>query len=251
MFIKVIPASRSHMVADKGEADFYLEKDNWNDFSFETLYHLYLSGKHSDDGDPISIGSVKILKKGQTAQDYQQIELGSLECLDESFCSLGQSLDYYERIANIDKNLRERILHSLRDVVIYPDYKYGFENEEGWSISLLRDIAENDDIFVLAPFMVSKEFEQIPSIDLSFTFASKDLDTPLSFDFDSPQYSYPPFSQEKLPSRVIVLVGRNGAGKSTLLSKISRIAFASGPDRNDETLKQVGYFSPEGPPVSG
>ena len=128
MFIKVLPSSRNHDITDSGDADFYLKQDKWNDFLYETLYHLYLSGKHSKDGETIAIGEVKILKKGQTKEDVQQVKVGQLDNLDENFCSLGQSLDYYERLANIDKYLSDKLLHALRDVVIFPDYKNGFEN---------------------------------------------------------------------------------------------------------------------------
>jgi len=77
---------------------------------------------------------------------------------------------------------------------------------------------------------------------LKFKFFTDGLENPIEFDFDSPVYGY----DEKLPCRIIVLVGRNGSGKSTLLSKISRIAFSSGSDRKDPTLMKVGSFEPAG-----
>ena len=51
---------------------FALQQDNWNDFRFQTLYHLYYSPE-DEDGESIFVGSVKILKRGQTAADNQQI----------------------------------------------------------------------------------------------------------------------------------------------------------------------------------
>ena len=245
MFIRVVSPSRKGISKEDREAIFYLQQDNWNDFSFQTLYHLFLSGDYSDDGDPISVGPVKILKKGQTKKDGIQIPIGEFEQLSEDFCSLGQSLDYYERIAQLDESLKNKILHALRDVVVFPEYKSGFEEEAGWSISLLRDIKIDDDIFLLAPMLIDQNFAAIPSIDLKFEFTASDLSPQLIFDFDSPT-SELFFYRNKLPNRIIVLVGNNGSGKSTLLSKISRVAFASTSDRNDVFLRKIGGFNPQG-----
>lgn len=242
MRVRVIPPNSNPPKNDKSDIAFYLRQDNWNDHSYQTQYHLYLSGSHSEDGDSVSIGDVKILKKGQSKVDGFQLEIGDFECLSDEFCSLGQSLDFYERIANIRSDLKDYILSSLRDVVIFNEYKSGFEDEPGWAISLMRYIEEDDDIFSLSPILISKEYQKLPSMDLKFKFNTVGLETPIGFDFDSPAYTY----NKKLPSRMIVLVGRNGSGKSTLLSKISRIAFSSGADRKDPLLNIVGSFEPSG-----
>ncbi len=244
MFIEVINWSKNKLSKSEPKATFYLERDNWNDYNFQTLYHLHLSGNQTDDGEPIYIGSVKILKKGQTKLDSLILETGPIESLDSSFCSLGQSLDYYERIAQLDKMLIDKILFALRDVVIFPKNKIGFEDEDGWKISLFRSIDINDDLFTLAPILISKDFKQLPSLELAFDFKIQGLMEPIKFQFDSPKYGT--FNDESLPNRIIVIIGRNGSGKSTLLSKIARIAFASSIDRKSNALKQVGIIEPNG-----
>jgi hypothetical protein len=221
---------------------FYLQQDNWNDHDFQTQYHLYLSGAYSLDGEFVSIGDVKILKKGQESTDSHMLDVGDLDNLGSTFCSLGQSLDYYERLANIDPEIRNYLFTALNDVVIQPNLKEEFVLEDGWRTSVMRYIDEDDDIFVLPPMMISKDYQKLPSIDLSFKFNNESLTSPIVFNFDSPEYS----NGNKLPSRVIVLVGRNGSGKSTLLSRISRVAFASGADRRDPVLRKVGEFEPIG-----
>ncbi|GLR05947.1 hypothetical protein GCM10007906_35350 [Vibrio hyugaensis] len=239
--IRVISPSSNNNLKEK-DVTFYLRQDNWNDHSFQTQYHLLLSGAHSLDGDAVSIGDVKILKRGQLSSDTHLLTIGDFETLGNEFCSLGQSLDYYERLANIDPEIRNYLFSALNDVVINPSLKSEFQNEEGWNISVMRYIDEDDDIFVLPQMMISKDYEKLPSIDLSFKFKNHSLQQPIEFNFDSPEYAY----NKKLPSRISVLVGRNGSGKSTLLSKISRVAFASGADRRDPVLRQVGEFEPIG-----
>lgn len=239
--IRVISSFSTNNKKEKG-IKFYLQQDNWNDYSFQTQYQLFLSGAYSLDGEPVSIGDVKILKKGQESSDSHTLVVGDIDNLGPEFCSLGQSLDYYERLANIDSAVRDYIFSALNDVVIQPKLKESFANEEGWGTSVMRYIDESDDLFILPPMMISKDYQKIPSIDLSFKFSNESLISPIEFNFDSPEYSY----RSKLPSRVIVLVGRNGSGKSTLLSKISRVAFASGADRSDPVLREIGEFEPVG-----
>ncbi|MBH0020567.1 hypothetical protein I6F40_09460 [Pseudoalteromonas sp. SWXJ133] len=239
--IRVISPSSKNNKKEKS-IKFYLRQDNWNDHSFQTQYQLFLSGAYSSDGEPVSIGDVKILKKGQKSSDSHALAVGDIDSLDPEFCSLGQSLDYYERLANIDSDMRDYIFSALNDVVIQPKLKEPFSNEEGWSTSVMRYLDETDDLFILPPMMINKDYQKLPSIDLSFKFSNKSLISPIEFNFDSPEYSH----SSKLPSRVIVLVGRNGSGKSTLLSKISRVAFASGADRRDPVLREVGEFEPVG-----
>ena len=239
--IRVISPSSKNNLKEK-DVKFYLRQDNWNDHSFQTQYHLFLSGAHTLDGESISIGDVKVLKRGQQSTDSHMLDIGDLDALGPDFCSLGQSLDYYERLANIDPELRDYLFSALNDVVIRPILKEEFVNEDGWKTSVMRYIEKDDDIFLLPPMMINKDYQKLPSIDLSFKFSNESLTSPIEFNFDSPEYSY----NKNLPSRIIVLVGRNGSGKSTLLSKISRVAFASGADRQDKVLRKVGEFEPIG-----
>ena len=108
MFIKVFSPKSFVSSKSSGSADFFLQQDNWNDFGFQTLYQLYLSEKYSKDNEPILIGSVKFLKKGQKDSDGILIHTGSIDSISNDYCSLGQSLDYYERLAGIDKDIRDK-----------------------------------------------------------------------------------------------------------------------------------------------
>lgn len=226
------------------DAEFYLKQDDWNDYSFQTLYHLHLSAHLSPDNEPSYIGPVKILRRGQTKEDYLQIKVGSFVALSDEFCSLGQSLDYYERIAQLNRKMADDLLLALRDVVIFPDNAKGFETEDGWKISLFRGIREDDDIFSIAPMLMSGDYTRLPSLELKFDFEVRGMHEPISFDFDAPKFGIN--DQYSLPNRVAVLIGKNGSGKSTLLAKISRVAFASTTNRRNHRLAQVGKINPDG-----
>jgi predicted ATPase len=244
MLIKVVKWNRGKIRTEDSRIDFYLEQNNWNDYNFYTTYALYLAAKHTKDGQPALISSVKILKKGQ--QELEKYLLGEepFNELGEEFCSMGINLDYYERIAQLEKPLAEQILKAMRDFIIYPEFKSGFEDEPGLKVSLMRDISSKDDLFLLAPMLVNNDFNTLLSLELKFTFHSTGLKQPIEFDFDAPTYGE--FKGTSLPNRIIAIIGRNGSGKSTLLAKLARVAFASSRDRVDDVLQQVGVITPIG-----
>ncbi|HAL83105.1 MAG TPA: hypothetical protein DCO83_13450 [Mucilaginibacter sp.] len=243
MFIKVIEWRYNNLSGLGNDATFFLEKDNWNDHSYLTTYALHLSGAYTPDKQPVTIGRVKILKLEQKEDEYNLKTGDEITTLGPEYCSLGQSLDYYQRIAKLKEPLRTEILTALRDIVIYPENKVDFEEEPGFGTSLMRSISESDDLFELGPLMVERNFYELPSIDLKFEFTTPGLNEPFHFDFDSNKYG---FNEDSLPNRIIALIGRNGSGKSTLLSRISRIAFASTTDRENAVVKQIGEIKPEG-----
>jgi len=242
MFIKVVNWCSHSILREGQEPTFYLEKDNWTDNYFKTQYHLHLSGKLTDDGEPVWIGEVKILRKGQRKEDRALLETGKLDFPDYRFCSIGQSLDYYERIAQLDTDLRYEILTALRDIIIFPEIKKEFEKEEGLQISLLRSLDKDDDIFSLAPVIVSREFNSLPIPDLLFKFQMPGMEEPVVFEFDSPEYGY--HDTNEVPTRVSVITGGNDSGKSELLAKLASIAYASNDDRDH--LLDVGVLEPNG-----
>ncbi|WP_454801426.1 AAA family ATPase [Mucilaginibacter phyllosphaerae] len=241
MFIAVVENRRNNLRGFSMAPDFFLEQNDWNDYSYYTSYALHISGKHTDDKQHKLIGRLKILKEGLEKQKMS-LATGNVEELDESFCSLGQSLDYYQRISEIRVDLRDRLLRALRDIVIFPEMGQGFEDEPAYNKSLLRDFGRNNNIFTLGPLFISRDFSELLDLDLKFSFKIPEFNLPVEFDFDSPVYG---FNERKLPNRISVIIGRNGAGKSTLLSRISRVAFASSKDRTNPTLKEVGIIKPD------
>jgi hypothetical protein len=99
---------------------FALQQDNWNDFSFQTLYHLYYRAREPG-ADVVQIGPVKILQHGQRRSDGLLITQ-LFEDLPADFCSIGASLDYYKRLNELPKEDKDEILRALRDVVAAPGF---------------------------------------------------------------------------------------------------------------------------------
>ncbi|WP_162630058.1 AAA family ATPase [Azospirillum ramasamyi] len=226
-----------------------MRQDYWNDYGFQTQYQLYYS---VDDEQPQRIGDVKILRKGQSRSDGLQLAIGRITSLGSEFCSVGQSLDYYERLASLGIDIRNEALTGLRDIVQLPSVVADFEQEEGWRISLFRNFQQNAEFLVTAKAIVERDYDALPGKDLKFSFHPAGWVEPLVLDFTPPdsKLTENTLSDEnepiRLPGRIAVLVGRNGSGKSTLLARIARVAHASSSDRNRNILLKLGRITPSG-----
>lgn len=93
-----------------------LQQDAWDDFGFKTQYHAFYFGTEFEG----FVGDVKILRRGQKETLDSLLPVGHWAPLDDQFCSLGQSLDYYERLASLPENVRKDILETLRDALHDP-----------------------------------------------------------------------------------------------------------------------------------
>jgi predicted ATPase len=249
LLIEVRPPSRQHL--KQTDTLFALQQDNWNDYSFHTLYHLYYR-KSGVVPDAVYVGPVKILRRGQTDKDPIMIQ-EPFEFLSGEFVSLGNSLEYYQRLNEIPSEDRNAILDALNDAVVHPELIARFQNEPGWETSILRGISDWRPYLVDAQILVEGNFSALPDIEQSFGYTLADSEETVHFDFSAPKpASYfgpyrslgPQHKNTLLPERIIVLIGRNGSGKSTLLSRIAHLAFASPSDRATKRLKSLGQLSP-------
>ncbi len=227
-------------------APLVLQKDGWDDFGFKTQYHLFYFGPEFEG----FLGNVKILRRGQVATVSSLFDVGALVPLSDEFVSLGQSLDYYERLALLPVHLRDAILNFLHDAVREPEHAQSFEDEEGWRTSVTRDL-DLDSYLPLARVLLDRDYNALPSIGLKLAFQPAGWTTPLKLDFAAPEnapVSLLPFQPlpPRLPERVAVLTGRNGSGKSTLLARLARVLHASQADRQLAELRTLGAIEPPG-----
>jgi len=230
---------------------FALQRDDWSDYSFRTLYHLHY--RHGpDDTDVTYLGPVKILKKGQTPGGSQLIQ-EPFNKLSPLWVSVGTSLDYYQRLNDLPEKQRAAIMSALNDAVAHPSLVSEFESEKGWKTSLFRDNREWREYLSDATVLFEGSFGALPDLTTSFSFQPAGAEEPIVFDFDAPEPDFyggpwnrtgPGRKRTLLPNRLMVLVGQNGSGKSTLLSRLAHVAFASPQDRASRRLKAIGRLAP-------
>lgn len=175
---------------------------------------------------------------------------GPLEPLSKNFCSLGQSLDYYEHLAAFPEELRRFLLEFLRDALADPLHAEAFEQEKGWGVSVTRDL-DLDSYVPLARTLLERDYDALPSMGLDMTFRVTGWQEPLRLDFSAPAQEgiwvvgVDP-AKTRLPERVAVLTGRNGSGKSTLMARLARVLYASQRDRRSEAISRLGTIEPPG-----
>lgn len=225
----------------EGYPAFVLEQDRWDDYGFRTQYHLYYvtldeAGQRLMD----LIGPVKILRFGQDSGDGLQITK-DFNALEDDFCSVGASLDYYERLRQLSPFKAKRALIGLRDVVYDSSLEEIFRSEPGWSKSLFRD--DKDEKYLkIAYGLMTGDYTELPGDELAFSVKFDNWLNSLDFEFSKS----PPIYRGRsiLPGRIAVLVGANGSGKSTVLARIARLAFATIAERKE--LASLGSLKPAG-----
>lgn len=117
----------------------FLRADNWNDYSFVTMFYLTVFDEH---GKKFDIGNVKIGFLGQKEEvsTYSFIDK-NFNQLPEKFFSLGENIDYYINLSKLSNDFKNNLLKAIQDLVIRPNRLTDIENESVLNTSLLRGIA--------------------------------------------------------------------------------------------------------------
>ncbi|QAT83785.1 hypothetical protein EJ065_2202 [Corallococcus coralloides] len=200
----------------------------WNDNNYATRFTVYFVER---PGEPIRLGFVKILKRGEMKTTLP----GEFSRLDDSYCSLGQSVDFYERVQQLGHSVAREVLLGLRDVVLTPTLQEAFKDEPAYSESLLRASSAH---LVLKEAGRFFHYSSTPLPPPSFTYKAK------FYDFAAPhELRFDFHAREKWLGRIVALVGRNGMGKTVLLGQLAN-------ELSGFPLKDSGKFTPEKPAVS-
>ncbi|MBR7191636.1 AAA family ATPase [Gordonia sp. SCSIO 19800] len=183
-----------------------LRRDNWDDFGFKTLFdaEVLIPGQES-----VELGSVKILRAGMDGGPTP-FDSPQFTALDERYCSLGQDIEYYEKLLLLPERERAQFLKFMRDAATDLSIVAAFRGEEGWQNSILR-FGQAEHTLRAARSLFGGPSPTVGRSGL--VHSSSDLQTEVRFDFDD---------TGPLPGRCKVLIGYNGVGKTRLLAEIAR-----------------------------
>ncbi|NHZ98513.1 AAA family ATPase [Massilia sp. CCM 8734] len=185
----------------------YLEVDNWNDFSFVTMFHMYFN---DSAGTKLNVGAVKIGFRGQTEEHSTYATLDpEFPELDQKYFSLGQDVKYYRRMSELAGDISKAILDGMRDIVLHPDLIGDIKEEKVFSKSLLRDTT----LSVIKGQYTSALTGSAERTDFIFSFdrPEKEDQGGIALDFSVHVDSTP-------STNIHAIIGRNGVGKTTLLN---------------------------------
>ncbi|WP_139388638.1 AAA family ATPase [Aeromonas hydrophila] len=195
-----------------------LEEDNWNDYSYKTQYFMYI---YDMKGIIIFEGSIKIAVDDQTKNNssnckneysYHDLIPKEFERLDSGFYSVGANEYYYEKLSELDQNIRESILISLNDIAYDRSLfnKIKSLNLEVFHASLMREFNEID--FTHRISRIARGGVILTNFDFDFDYQLNENDTKI-VNFQIRPNTLP-------PTNMHVLIGSNGVGKSYFLNKI-------------------------------
>jgi hypothetical protein len=206
-----------------------LAKDNWDDYHYRTTFIAFY---YSKSGRPSKLGEVKILQRGEKITTVPD----QFEQLDDSYCSLWQSLDYYKKLQTLTRKIYAPILRGLNDVAFNPNIGALFQSDEGFTTSLIR-FSEAEKAYKEGRLLFAHTVKKPKERHFAFRFLAHlpGADAPHIIDFD--------FTPDRTElHRIIALIGKNGTGKTQVLAR-----FASAMSGWD---KEAGEFIPERPNFS-
>lgn len=191
--------------SSNSKSTIFLTWDNWNDFSFYTLFGILYVDENSKVHD---IGAIKIGYFGQGERD-RVFSIGEeVKTFGEKYFSLGQSDLYYANLNELGSETRNEILTFLNDIA---------KDENLFEIAVKEPVTRISLFRTVSPSTVKTQYRRIANggvrlTDYDFRFTAPKIKKGSSnFDltFKVKPESYP-------PTNIHVLIGRNGVGKTHL-----------------------------------
>lgn len=220
---------RSHTMPKIFPSMVLVWNEGWNDFTLKTEFNLFF---YTSEDEYHSIGTIKIITK---RSDSVIEELRTLSkpfySLNNHYCTLGQSQEYYNKLKEIlGKNL-ESFLWAMKDAAFFPDISEKFENDYNFNNSLIR-YNEVERLLRTAKFSIY-DYDLENLYNFKYKFQPKFAKNIGEIDFR--------FSDKGLSSnRIYALIGKNGTGKTQFMTTLPL----------DISRKKHENFSPKSPSFS-
>lgn len=189
---------RSYFSGPCNGEGFYLVKDNWNDFGYETLFVLH----YYDGVTNKEIGGVKIRNyQNNSKTDINDLISGN----NENIFSLGNGKDFYLNLIELDNEKKLFILKEMNDIAYNLDLFERIKDLDIIKESLLRWVS---------PLTIKGQFNRIieNKVELtSFEFTFNNDEFKIDFEIEP---------KSKPQTNLQEVIGNNGIGKTKLLKDI-------------------------------
>jgi ABC-type transport system involved in cytochrome c biogenesis ATPase subunit len=207
-------ASRSTARTAKPRSQLVLSPDNWDDFGHKITFDLrFFDG----EGHDTYIGPVKILQRAHPKSHPPEILTQThlpdrFNELDERFASLGQTDEYYSSLRKLLPRQVQALLVSLRDIAWQPALALDLEPTSAYRNALVRFNGAHRARRLGRTLAIGQEAHESFSFQYTFTIEGADTATDTEFSFDS---------DDRLPGRIVGVIGRNAVGKTRLLAHLA------------------------------
>ncbi|MDW4406631.1 AAA family ATPase [Staphylococcus saprophyticus] len=189
---------RSYFSGPCNGEGFYLVKDNWNDFGYETLFVLH----YYDGVTNKEIGGVKIRNyQNNSKTDINDLISGN----NENIFSLGNGKDFYLNLIELDNEKKLFILKEMNDIAYNLDLFERIKDLDIIKESLLRWVS---------PLTIKGQFNRIieNKVELtSFEFTFNNDEFKIDFEIEP---------KSKPQTNLQGVIGNNGISKTKLLKDI-------------------------------
>lgn len=186
-----------------------LNPDNWDDYSYKTLFHAtYID----NSGKRIEVGSIKIAKSGMVDGKIIDLLPKEFEILPEDCFSLWQSAESYKNVKEIEDKYNLKIFESLNDIAYNVSLLNKYENQRIVTDSLFRFVSKHTCV---------NQFKRIAH--------GQALLTPYQFDYKVKQQddfsddlilNFSVYPESLPPTNIHSIIGSNGTGKTTLIKNM-------------------------------
>lgn len=223
--------SRNEKLPDNLVNIVYLKIDNWNDYSFVTMFQIEA---YDEKGQRHSLPNIKIGFSGQSTS------VSTHETLDKEFIALppkyfsvATDVEFYRKLGkDFSRDWCDAFLTQIRDVVKDPKILEKAIDEEVFNTSHLRGVSIN---------AIKTQFTKVlagdvPSTDFHFHFSLPGSPKFAGFDLEFK------VKAGALPSTNIhAIIGRNGVGKTTLLKHMVK-AISGSSEEGAEFYQKLVVF---------
>lgn len=186
----------------------YLMRDDWNDFSYRTLFEAYYQGKF--------IGGVKIAFRGMTKATPTIDRIPrEFERLSEEYYSLWPTVKACQEAYEVREATGYNIFEKLNDIAYDLDLFGRVKGEDACTTSLMREATET--VVRGQLHRITNGKAPLTRYNFSFTLGPDGRGGKEKIGFNVVPEQLP-------PSNVHVLIGRNGVGKTHLLKDLALCA---------------------------
>jgi len=196
--------ANSHSKPDKTPCFVLSFNDKWNDYGYSTDFSLF----YHTDNTVESLGNIKITHGKDSVINEIPDEFFEL---DNKYCSLGQTYEFYEKLKVSTGKYFESVLYALKDAAFFSDIYEKFEKNDVFNMSLIR-YDEPEQLlrsvkYRIYGFNLSNLYSFKYNFEPKYSKESVDID----FNFNN---------NNEFPNRIFAIIGKNGTGKTQLITSL-------------------------------